>query len=74
MTLFAAILLALAAISASPETEAPTFALDVIAHCQPVAYDTFVGCEMPALGTEDEPGYAGWQWDVNEPFSPITGP
>ena len=74
MSLLAAVLLALAAIVASPEEEAPTFALDVIAHCQPAAYDTFVGCELPPLAGEDEWGFAGWQWDIDEPFSPITGP
>jgi len=74
MSLIAAILLALSAIVATPETESPAFAIEVIMHCEPADYGTWAGCEMRPGHPEDEWSYAGWQSDLGEPLSPITGP
>ena len=71
MSIIIAIVLSLAAIAASPETEADSFAVEVITRCRPVATADFVGCEMgpPESETEDETSYAGWSHG-----EPITGP
>jgi len=69
MSVLLGIVLALAAIGVGPDQEAPSFTLDVIEHCVPTLNADFAGCELPALGTEDEPGYAGWSHG-----QPVTGP
>jgi len=69
MTVVIAILLALSAISATPETESPKFAVEVMLDCDPVITADFVGCEVAPGYSEDETGYAGWSHG-----EPVTGP
>jgi hypothetical protein len=65
-----AIVLALAAVGATPAHEDTRFIADILTTCVPHVEPDFIGCDLPAAPyTSDELGYAGWSHG-----EPITGP